>query len=538
MAFVADEFTGRSLGSYQLLARLAVGGMAEIFLATATEGPFVGKPVVLKRILPDHREDPASLQMLIDEAKVTATLSHRHIAQVLDLVRDDDEVLLVIEFIRGATLEELVDHAAQRKEQLPLGLVLATVRDVAMALHHAHSHKNQKGQPQPIIHRDVTPKNVMIDFDGISKVLDFGIARAAGASRRTVAGMVRGTSAYMSPEQATDGTVDTRSDLFSLGIIFHELLVGQRLFQRGNPSQEMAAVYEAPIPAPSSVNRRVPKALDQVVMKALERHADRRYQSALDLLRDLGLAAASTTWSDERCAEFVGSRFAQRRDAIAKLLKEQGVTASAGITTAPARVAFPELELTGDAEPRTVVEHRPQVDTGTQPATPTVTAPSSPGPSETMTGSTPSAALASPEPPTSRGAPFRTAPLVAGARPWLRTASLGVGAAIALVVGALIGVTAYRAIVEPPIEKAATTAAPSAAPGVGRLTLQTDRPAEVRLGSKVIGHTPLVDLYVPSGKHALALREADGPWRSLEVTVAADEVSRVEVRLNELPVAP
>ena len=160
----------------------------------------------------------------------------------------------------------------------------------------------------------------MVDFEGATKVLDFGIARAKGSERRTQAGMVRGTTAYMSPEQAIGKELDPRTDLFSLGTIFHELLTGQRLFYKGNPGQEMAAVYEGEIPLPSKVNRRVPKALDAVVMQILERKLDKRYQTALELIRDLSLAAGSTAWSKERCAELVRERFSARQKDIEKLV--------------------------------------------------------------------------------------------------------------------------------------------------------------------------------------------------------------------------
>lgn len=320
MKLAPDEFTGRTYGKYEVLCRLAVGGMAEIFLGFARTGPFASRPVVLKNILPEQREDPVALQMLLDEARVTATLSHANVAQVVDLERAGEDVLMVIEFIQGANVEEIVEAWTKQGEPVPLGYAISAIREAAQGLAHAHLHKDARGQPQPIVHRDVTPRNIMTGFDGATKMLDFGIARAMGAQRRTVAGMVRGTTAYMSPEQAVGKDLDPRSDLFSLGVIFHELLTGQRLFLRGNPGAEMAAVYEAEIVPPSKVNRRVPKQLDAVVMKALDRNRDRRYQSAVDLIRDLSLAAGSTAWAKERCAEMVKERFAERLRQMEKLL--------------------------------------------------------------------------------------------------------------------------------------------------------------------------------------------------------------------------
>ncbi|MCA2979389.1 MAG: protein kinase [Myxococcaceae bacterium] len=352
MKLVPDEFTGRRYGKYEVLCRLAVGGMAEIFLGFALSGPLQRRAVVLKNILPEQREDPVALQMLLDEARVTATLAHPNVAQVVDLERAADDVLMVIEFIQGANVEEIVEVWGRQGEGVPLGYALATIREAAQGLAHAHLHKDAKGAAQPIVHRDVTPRNIMTSFDGATKVLDFGIARAMGTQRRTVAGMVRGTTAYMSPEQAVGKDLDPRSDIFSLGVICHELLTGQRLFLRGNPGAEMAAVYEAEIPLPSKVNRRVPRAVDAVVMKALERNRDKRYQTATDLIRDLSLAAGWTTWGRERCAEMVRARFADRLRDLERLLVR--IPRDSGTD------AHPVLEP--PSEGRTVMVPRPRDD--------------------------------------------------------------------------------------------------------------------------------------------------------------------------------
>ncbi len=374
MKLAPDEFTGRSYGKYEVLCRLAVGGMAEIFLGFARSGPFANRPVVLKNILPEQREDPVALQMLLDEARVTATLSHANVAQVVDLERAGEDVLMVIEFIQGANVEEIVEAWTKQSEPVPLGYAISAIREAAQGLAHAHVHKDARGQAQPIVHRDVTPRNIMTGFDGATKMLDFGIARAMGAQRRTVAGMVRGTTAYMSPEQAVGKDLDPRSDLFSLGIIFHELLTGQRLFLRGNAGAEMAAVYESEIPPPSKANRRVPKALDAVVMKALDRNRDKRYQSALDLIRELSLAAGSTAWSKERCAEMVRERFGERLRNMEKLLsriprESSGSTdqhaaipePSEGRTVMVQRPTAPPAPLAFDVPVRTMIESGPAV---------------------------------------------------------------------------------------------------------------------------------------------------------------------------------
>jgi serine/threonine protein kinase len=611
MAFVADEFTGRRFGKYEVLCRVAVGGMAEIFLGFAHGGPFAFKPVVLKRILSEQREDPTSMQMLIDEAKLTAQLSHPHVAQVLDLEVAGEDVLLVIELIQGANLEELVDGFNRSKEPVPLGLVIAVIRDAAQGLHHAHTYKDAKGNPVPIIHRDVTPRNLMVTFEGVGKVLDFGIARAAGASRRTVAGMVRGTAAYMSPEQAIDAKVDTRSDIFSLGTIFHELLVGQRLFARGNPAKEMAAVYEAEIPIPSIANKRVPKALDAVVLRALERSVSRRYQTPAELIRDLNLAAAGIAFTPERCGEIIKERFAARLRDLTALLdlipddpssaastdvsrkemalgEEQLRTLVAPLPTAASAAAAgsasptTEMELDGSltmpvnvksvnarvSQQQRKVPSRPpeKVEKSdkltTDPArssdesqvptrffTPQFDASKNAG-NDRITDEGPVPADVKAPPPTvvtQPGVDPSGSKPPAGSRqsrrhlpptsdtatqPRMntggRTVGLIIGALLAMVLGAAGGVLVYRSV----------SAQRSPTIGLGRLSIATDRPAEVKLGDEVL-HAPIDDVYLPIGHHALAVRENGGTaWRTLEVDVSADRPTRLEVKLDTLPAAP
>jgi serine/threonine protein kinase len=197
----------------------------------------------------------------------------------------------------------------------------------------------------------------MTDFEGLTRMLDFGIARVKGSERRTQAGMVRGTTAYMSPEQAIGKELDHRSDLFSLGIICHELLTGTRLFYKGNPAQEMAAVYEAEIPLPSRVNKRVPRAIDPVVMRLLERKVDRRYQSAIEFTRDLSQAAGSTAWAKDRCAELIRQQFAERqkdtRALTARIPAPKGTPSYPGLVPRPGAAQATPLYDDDEAGSRT-----------------------------------------------------------------------------------------------------------------------------------------------------------------------------------------
>lgn len=570
MKWTTDEFTGKRFGKYEVLCRLAVGGMAEIFLGFARAGPFVGRPVVIKRILNEQREDPNALQMLLDEAKMTATLSHQNVAQVMDLENHEEDVLLVIEFITGANVEELVEAYTARQEPVPLGFAISVIREAAQGLGHAHQHKSARGEPQPIVHRDVTPRNVMVDFDGNTKVLDFGIARAKGSERRTQAGMVRGTTAYMSPEQAIGKELDPRSDLFSLGTIFHELLTGKRLFYKGNPGQEMAAVYEGEIPVPSQVNRRVPRALDSVVMRMLERKLDKRYQNATELIRDLSLAAGSTAWSRERCAELVKERFTARQKDIEKLVSRipQRSPSYPEVRTIVTRgpVSMSQLNDDDAAAARTMIggqplgERRPPPQPPTDPYREAATDPGRPAmpPSRPATPAQPSAGLKTdelfdddaPQPtriipgssmrsmpkvseaptdPRRPSVPRRAGPSMANVPPAPSSSKLPLvlAAIVALVIGGVGGAFIIKGMQPQP---------PASA--VVKLSLDTDRPATVYLGKSALGTTP-VAVFVPSGKHVLELQEEEGPRRSLQVDLPATEAeTKMVVALDSLPPLP
>ena len=565
MKWAKDEFTGKRYGKYEVLCRLAVGGMAEIFLAFPRSGDLVGQPVVLKRILAEQREDEHALQMLLDEAKLTATLNHLNVARVIDLEVDGDDVLLVIEFISGANMEELVAAYTEKQEIVPLGLALSVIREAAQGLAHAHSHVDSKGRTAPIVHRDVTPRNIMVTFDGVTKMLDFGIARAMGTQRRTVAGMVRGTTAYMSPEQAIGKDVNPQSDIFSLGVIFHELLTGQRLFARPNPGEEMAAVYEGEIPLPSRVNRRVPKPLDAVVMRALERPREKRYQTGLELIRDISLTAGSTAWAADRSGESVREKFASRERDIGRLIatiptRELGIlprpsmpeartliaqlSPRTGLPLAPGmtdeRESFRTLPLAGAVERAPVsmrlTDPNQQVPLGNEPSRPHRRASQVPmalgEPSTEDTRIVEAAGTESATRPEldldllTRGMPARR-----GRKRGDTAAPSSIGALIAVgVIAIALGVVA-GVLISKQINAGDQTT-------FGRLSIHADRTAEVHLGSQSLGETPVGELLLPVGKHHLVLTEADGRRHGVDVIVNSEKETKLELRLDALPAAP
>jgi serine/threonine protein kinase len=325
MAFTPDEFTGKRFGRYEVVCRLAVGGSAEIFLGLARTGPFVGLPLVLKRMLAP-REDIEALQDLVDEAKVTASLSHPNIARIYDIAQTPQDIVLVMEFIPGATLSELRRAVKKRGERIPLGFTLKVITDALLGLHHAHLHKDAKGRPRPVVHRDVTPGNLMVDFRGDCRLLDFGIARFMGAHRRTREDIVRGTAAYMSPEQIRAEPLDYRSDLFSMGAVMHELLTGEVAFGRATDAEELEAVLGGQVLPPQMRVPTLPSWIDNVAMRALEPNPAGRYATAMRFRDTLLEGAGTDVWTARQCAEYLRKDFAEREGRIEMLMRDIRLT--------------------------------------------------------------------------------------------------------------------------------------------------------------------------------------------------------------------
>jgi serine/threonine protein kinase len=314
-----DDFAGKSIGDYRILCRLAVGGSAEIFLAFSERGRAAFAPVVVKRLLSDELSYAVERDALQAEARLIAKLQHRNIAQLVKLVHSQHETLMALEFVDGLTVDQLLLFAAAH-EPLPLGLSLGIVWGAAKGLGHAHAHRGSSGKPVAIIHRDVNPKNVMCSFSGVAKVLDFGIAKMLGSAARTSVGMVKGTTCYMSPEQTTGEALDARSDVFSLGIVLHELLTGQRLFSRSTAQEEMRAIFEEPIAGPSEINRLVPSRLNDLVMRALDRSLDSRLKDGNAFADCLEEQVKALVWSEKQIAQFLNERFAQQKRELTAIL--------------------------------------------------------------------------------------------------------------------------------------------------------------------------------------------------------------------------
>lgn len=275
-------------GPYQLLDRVAIGGMAEVFKAKRAGVEGFEKIVALKRILPHLSENKEFLDMFVDEAKMVAGLAHPNIVQIFDLGRIEKSYYIAMEYIHGRDLRTIMRRARDKGLRMPLDLSLRVVGQVCAALEYAHRKKDERGQPMQIVHRDVSPQNILISFEGDVKLVDFGIAKAATKASNTDRGALRGKLLYMSPEQAWGRPIDRRSDVFSLGIVLYEVLTETKPFVgAGTEVSILELVRQCVITPAREINPRVPEALDRVIMKALAREPDERYQDAGQMQRGL-----------------------------------------------------------------------------------------------------------------------------------------------------------------------------------------------------------------------------------------------------------
>jgi TonB family protein len=277
------EPAGEKFGQYTLLERIAVGGMAEVWKARMRGVEGFQKTVAIKKILPYMTDNADFVGMFIDEAKLAAQLSHPNIIHIYDLGKIGADFYIAMEYVEGKDLRSLLNAARQRGKPLPLGLALLIAMRLASALDYAHRKRDFEGREMGLVHRDVSPQNVLISFDGDVKLCDFGIAKAVSKVGQTQMGALKGKLQYMSPEQARGTQVDARSDIFSLGAVLFEMLTGQRLFDGDSEMSVLEAVRQVKVRSPRQVDPNVPREVDDLVMHALAGRPEDRYQTAGEL---------------------------------------------------------------------------------------------------------------------------------------------------------------------------------------------------------------------------------------------------------------
>ncbi|MBN2493864.1 MAG: serine/threonine protein kinase [Deltaproteobacteria bacterium] len=278
-----NGFEPQTFGKYLLTERIGAGGMAEIFRATAFGVEGFTKELCIKRILPTLTSDETFVRMFIDEAKIAVNLHHANIVQVFDLGRIGEHYFIAMELVRGRDLLQIINGCRARKERIPVHIALYLMSSVCQGLDHAHRVKLD-GRPLGLIHRDVSPSNILISWEGAVKVADFGIAKAALKDEKTVTGTLKGKYGYLSPEQVRGDEVDLRSDIFAAGIVLYECLVGKRLFKGATDLETLEQVREARVAGPpSSINKSVPPEVDALVLRALSVRPEDRFQTAAEM---------------------------------------------------------------------------------------------------------------------------------------------------------------------------------------------------------------------------------------------------------------
>ena len=302
------------LGRYRVVDEIGVGGMATVHLARMDgEGGFQ-KWVAIKKVHAHLTQDEHFVNMFLDEARIAAKISHPNVAQVFELGTHEQTYWIAMEYLQGEPVREVMRINEERGQSLAPDLAACVIADAAEGLHAAHELKGKRGEPLNLVHRDVSPHNLFLTYDGQVKVVDFGIAKVSGRLSRTRAGTLKGKLAYMAPEQLRGEEVDRRTDIFALGIVLWELTTGKRLFRMDNEIDTLEKVRLCIVPPPSHGRPDFPTELESIVMRALEKDPARRFQSAKDLSRALHkyLMHAGAFVGREELAAYVTGLFTDR----------------------------------------------------------------------------------------------------------------------------------------------------------------------------------------------------------------------------------
>lgn len=275
------------VGRYELVAQLARGGIATVYLGRLISDGGLQRTVAIKRLHAQFRTDGDISLMFLDEARVALRVKHPNVVHAVDVVLHDGELFIVMEYVEGVSLSQLLRSVGRKNESVPLGIASSIIIDVLHGLHAAHEAKDELGEPLHIIHRDVSPQNVLVGADGIARVLDFGIAKTINQAHVTRTNEVKGKISYMAPEQIMSKSLTRSVDIFSMGIVAWELLTGHKLFFGDNDVAILKTVLEAEIPPPSTLNPAIPQSIDKIILKALERDPEARYETAEQMAIDL-----------------------------------------------------------------------------------------------------------------------------------------------------------------------------------------------------------------------------------------------------------
>ena len=316
------------MGRYALYGEFAHGGMATVHLGRLLGPVGFARTVAIKRLHPQYAKDPDFVSMFVDEARLAARIRHPNVVATLDVVVLDGELFLVMDYVQGETLARLLRLQRERREQTPVRVAIAVITQVLAGLHAAHEARNERAEPLGLVHRDMSPQNVIVGVDGVARVLDFGIAKAEGRVQTTREGQLKGKLSYVAPEQLKGDPVDRRTDVYATAVTLWEVLTGRRLFKAESEWQLVSLVMEVEVLPPSAYAPLVPPELDAIVLRGLSRDPNERYNSAFEMAlaleRVMPLASAREVgeWVDN-----IGGHTLQRRaDLVAEIETDSALT--------------------------------------------------------------------------------------------------------------------------------------------------------------------------------------------------------------------
>jgi len=280
--------TPRIVGRYAIFDEIASGGMATVYLGRLMGAGGFARTVAIKRLHPQFARDPEFVAMFLDEARLAARIRHPNVVPTLDVVASKGELFLVMEYIQGESLSRLARALRAKGERVPIPILLRIIGDALQGLHAAHEARDERGLSLEIVHRDVTPQNVLVGVDGVGRLLDFGVAKAAGRAHTTRDGQIKGKLGYMAPEQLMGSGVTRQTDVYAASVVLWEMLAGERLFSGGSEVDVIAKLLKRDVKPPSAYAPEVPAALDEVVMRGLAADVKERFATARDLCIALG----------------------------------------------------------------------------------------------------------------------------------------------------------------------------------------------------------------------------------------------------------
>ncbi|HTV22066.1 MAG TPA: protein kinase [Polyangiaceae bacterium] len=348
----------RIVGRYALFDEIAAGGMATIHLGRLVGPVGFSRTVAIKTLHPQFAKDPEFVEMFLEEARLASRIQHPNVISTVDVATAEGEVFLVMEYVAGESLAKLVRSALKKGDPMPVDIAVSILAGMLHGLHATHEAKNEQLEPMHIVHRDVSPQNVLVGLDGIARIFDFGVAKAAAMrSQSTSDGQMKGKLSYMSPEQLNSRDVDRRTDVFAAGVVAWECLAGRRLFAGSDPGEVLAKVLTLDIPAPIDVLSSVPRALSNTVMRALERSPEQRWQTARDFAIELerNVVLAAPHMVGDWVAQHAGDALQDRRLRVESVERASVDLGHVG----PGAAAAAAAELIGPASARSFAPAEP-----------------------------------------------------------------------------------------------------------------------------------------------------------------------------------